>query len=536
MSPALKNAIFHYGQEILFEVPKDSYALVALELIAGYQPLALVSSRDTAALAIKGNLYIALAKRIALQLNMDTAASSLRELVDTRDNTNIDQMLMTTLQWCNIVILEAKQEASIRSPPNSYKPSPSVDFALETLKLALDRGYMPGSAYFLYHRLASSMQLMQGVGACTKNWKRLDKLADIILDHEARCVQEREEVATALQTLFPSSSTSTDADERAFAISQLCTAAIHARHTDLVGICMFYAIMAASTQQQQEQQQKQEDAHHQSLDPAEAIHIGEHIITRLKDLRPAASRSTDHHHYHHQQPQQPPRPTPIDIRLFLTRFGSHRMHDLERTLADFIAIASTGPDTNDDDDDNDNDIIVPFIPPLRAAAAEVLHRCKNVVENNAVRLKAGWDGGLHERVDTQLVLLEECARRLEGMEVDGEGDAQGVSVCKASARLVRSLGRIVRGWRRGLVVEGRRRGRGREEGEATAAVEAVGEVGAGGEGGGDGDGAGDGMGKAGAELDGLLGGDLFADWSNWPQMDAFDFSTLFADDSSWELV
>ncbi|KKY15666.1 hypothetical protein UCDDS831_g07508 [Diplodia seriata] len=384
LQPALKNAIFHYGQEILFEVPKDPQALVALELIAGYQPLALVSSRNTAALAIKGNLYIALAKRIALQLNMDTAASSLRELVDTRDNTNIDQMLMTTLQWCNIVILEAKQEASIRSPPNSYKPSPSVDFALETLKLALDRGYMPGSAYFLYHRLASSVQLMQGVGACTKNWKRLDKLADIILDHEARCVQEREEVATALQTLFPSSSTSTDADERAFAISQLCTAAIHARHTDLVGICMFYAIMAASTQQQQQQkQQKQEeDAQHQSLDPAEAIHIGEHIITRLKDLRPASQPTSVSHPQPHHQHQQPPPPPPPPIRLFLTRFGSHRMHDLERTLADFIAIASTGPDTTDDDD---NAIIdIPFVAPLRAAAAEVLHRCKNVVENNAM--------------------------------------------------------------------------------------------------------------------------------------------------------
>ena len=66
LQPALRNAIFHYGQEILFEVPKDPHALVALELIAGYQPLALVSSRNTAALAIKGNLYIALAKRIAL--------------------------------------------------------------------------------------------------------------------------------------------------------------------------------------------------------------------------------------------------------------------------------------------------------------------------------------------------------------------------------------------------------------------------------------------------------------------------------------
>ncbi|KAF9632161.1 hypothetical protein BFW01_g3023 [Lasiodiplodia theobromae] len=308
LQPALKNAIFHYGQEILFDVPTDADALLALELIAEYQPLALVSSRNAAPLAIKGTLYISLARRIALQLNLDTAASSLKELVDTRNNTNLEQMLMNTLQWCNISMLEADQETSFRPPPHSIYPSPSIEFALETLKLALDRGYMPSKAYFLFHQLSSGAQLMQQTTAAAKNWKRIDKLADIIIDHEARCAKEREE---------------------------LCETEIHARHTDIVGSCMFYAIMSSAQQQQQ----------NDSLDPAEALRIGDHIITRLRE-------------YGSADPNRPP------ATLFLEKFGKWRMEELERTLTNFIT--SCAPDNRLDG--------VPFVGPARRTAAEILFR------------------------------------------------------------------------------------------------------------------------------------------------------------------
>lgn len=509
LQPALKNAIFHYGQEILFDVPTDADALLALELIAEYQPLALVSSRNAAPLAIKGTLYISLARRIALKLNLDTAASSLRELVDTRNNTDLQQVLMNTLQWCNISMLEADQETSFRSPPHSIYPSPSIEFALETLKLALDRGYMPNKAYFLFHRLSSSAQLMQQNTAAAKNWKRIDKLADIIIDHEARCAEEREEVATALQTLFSSPSDQNNSSnhhaqqQQAFAISQLCETEIHARHTDIVGSCMFYAIMSSAQQQQQ-----QDDA----LDPAEALRIGDHIITRLRE-------------YGSADPNRPP------ATLFLEKFGKGRMEELERTLTNFIT--SCAPDNRLDG--------VPFVGPTRRVASEILFRCKNVVENNAVRLK-GW-GGLHDRVDTQLVLLLECARRLEGMEVGAEEGERAVawgSLCAASARLMRSLHRIVSGWRRSLV-EGQRQKMARPTPAAatettSSAFNAAVKVGDEGNGGGV---SGDGSAleaEAIVGFDDFLEGDLFADWSNWPQMEGVDFTTVFNDEFSWGFV
>ncbi|KAH7057100.1 hypothetical protein B0J12DRAFT_653428 [Macrophomina phaseolina] len=81
--------------------------------------------------------------------------------------------------------------------------------------------------------------------------------------------------------------------------------------------------------------------------------------------------------------------------------------------------------------------------PVRQLAAEMLFRCKDVVENTAARLK-GW-GALHEHVDTQLVLFQECAGRLEGMEVGA-----------ASARLTGSLHQIIVGRKRSVAEKERR--------------------------------------------------------------------------------
>ena len=46
---------------------------------------------------------------------------------------------------------------------------------------------------------------------------------------------------------------------------------------------------------------------------------------------------------------------------------------------------------------------------------QLLLTCKNLVEGNAARLK-GW-GGLHDNVDMQLILFQECSRRLDAMTI-----------------------------------------------------------------------------------------------------------------------
>ena len=127
------------------------------------------------------------------------------------------------------------------------------------------------------------------------------------------------------------------------------------------------------------------------------------------------------------------------VRSFLELFGDPHIEALEKRLTDFINVAT--------------DLRlhgIPFVGPSSETAEDVMMACKMIVENNAVRIKI--DGRLSLRVDVQLILFQEAARRLEAMEASGDSPdavARG-SVFAASARLIRSLHKILWQWNRKL--------------------------------------------------------------------------------------
>ena len=129
------------------------------------------------------------------------------------------------------------------------------------------------------------------------------------------------------------------------------------------------------------------------------------------------------------------------VRSFLDLFGDPHIDALERRLTDFINAAS---DLRLQD--------IPFTGPAATTADDVMMSCKMIVENNAVRIKI--DGTLHQRVDMQLILFQEAARRLEAMEHNGDGQdaVERGSVFAASAKLIRSLHRILWQWKRNYVI------------------------------------------------------------------------------------
>lgn len=489
----LGNTAFQLAQEFLFGLPRTRRALLVLELMAEYQPLILASTPQAAAFSVTGDLYITLAKEVAQRSRTHSSASCLREILDTRTDVEIDidlktshlfEALIDTLQWCNVIKLEIEKDAFFRAAKQATVAdslTESFEFAIETLQLAANRGCMPGKAYFLFHRLASFSQLVQQVSRCSKDWKSLESLADIIVAHQARCEQEKEEVNLAIHNLLESRGQT----EQALAVSQLCEAEIHNRNLDVVGTALFYGIMAGA-----------HSAATHELDPEEAVQVSDHIIHNLQQ-------------HEKDDPRRPP------LRIFLEKFGTSRTDELERALTNFIGLCADARLQG-----------VPYAGPTRHTTSDILFRCKDIVENNAARLK-GW-GALQDRVDTQLILLQECARRLEGMEAgaDQPGAVAQGSLCAASAQLVRSLHRILAAGKRSVTENQRRRvASSALSGPSTATpMEAEwGEAGV--------------AGASSMDFDELLGGgDVFSDWSNWPQVEALDFSQLLADDLNWEVL
>lgn len=125
-----------------------------------------------------------------------------------------------------------------------------------------------------------------------------------------------------------------------------------------------------------------------------------------------------------------------------------------------------------------------------------------------------------------MILFHECARRLENMSSSAgteEATGQGC-ILTATAKLIRSLHRILQGFKRSLLS-----GHRRSTSESTKANPAPGTE----------------PSEADRRTlenttsgssgwDSLLHDDVFADWDNWPQFDAFDFTDLFGTAINWD--
>lgn len=140
---------------------------------------------------------------------------------------------------------------------------------------------------------------------------------------------------------------------------------------------MFFAVMSATHTSNPQP----------SVQPTQALSISTSIISQL-----TAHTETD-----------PSRPT---HRIFLETHGRTRINELELDLANFVSAAETLSLNG-----------VRFVGPARQVVTDVLFTAKDIVEQQAARLK-GW-GGLDDRVDVQMILFLEVARKLEGMSAQG---------------------------------------------------------------------------------------------------------------------
>ena len=125
-----------------------------------------------------------------------------------------------------------------------------------------------------------------------------------------------------------------------------------------------------------------------------------------------------------------------------------------------------------------------------------------------------------------MILFHECARRLEGMSASAGTEEAMATGCilTATAKLIRSLHRIMQGFKRSLMFSQRRSTSTGTKANPTPDVRSN-EV----------DHSSlDNPTTSSSGWDSLISDDLFADWDNWPQFDAFDFTDLFGNAFDWD--
>ncbi len=202
-------------------------------------------------------------------------------------------------------------------------------------------------------------------------------------------------------------------------------------------------------------------------------------------------------------------------RKFLEKYGHTRIDELELDLANCVTTVDTLTLNG-----------IPFVGPLREWTGMMIYTTKDIVEQQAARLKGC--GGLHDRIDVQMILFLQLARSLEAMSATA-GTPEALSkgcILTATAKLIRSLHRVLQGFKKTAMMNQRRTTsisgsskQGVTPGSGTTAIttEVLPTASASNVGGGD-----------------FLSEDLFANWENWPQSDPSDFSDLFGDAFGWE--
>ncbi|KAM0721091.1 hypothetical protein Q7P37_003377 [Cladosporium fusiforme] len=469
----LQSTVQRSCQRIVFDLPAHEHALYVLDLLGDYMPLALASGRSVAAASIKHKLSTILAKRTAQNLGYYKSASRLQGMLDSNQKIDANAAKSATLealQWCQWLMVESIIDGFVLRPIAEQRaPFPEIHNNLLAVKRAVETIQMPPAILLKYHHLSSANIEMQAAVAGKQNWLDLTALARLMDSHGKQCESHREYIRHLLDNCDRLNNP--HIDEEIAAIIQLRSADLNVSQVRIGGLCIFYGLMSGL----------RPPGINRDVTPDEAMQVSSEIISNLKDKHDTL---TD----------------PTSVAAFIAKYGDPRFSRQEQILQDFIKTA-----------DHFRLGGIAYIPPAVPTVSVLLFACREIVENNATRLK-GW-GGLHPNVDVHLLLLQDVAKRLEGMDRMGGGSdaiAEG-SIYASGAKLIKSLCSIVAGWRKTIaeqeVKDAAERG---AEAEAERAMP--------------------------AEFDGVemfLSGQLFDDWEEWPQVEDLDFSELLADGMEW---
>ena len=470
--------VYHTGQKVLFTLPRDEYCVVVLELVHNHKPLALLDSHQAAAHTLSGNLFGTLIHAMQQRLGMHTAARRLRARLQVHlgDAEGVEQLVLQILRWCAVTMwrisLDLEEVETIRS--EAYEPELELREAFEVVGEAINI-YALDKCFFLFHVLRYHADDLIATREVTADWRNIPKLSEHIAAHVEMRIQRRKVFDDGLTRFFFSQGRT----EEGLALSQLISIEQGQGYSSVIGLAMFYAVMAGSHSMHPNGKMKGHPL----------AQISQFWSERISQEANQVERS--------------------ETGMFLEQYGDMHIEALERRLTDFIN-ASTDVSLNG----------IPFVGPARHTSANILLACKEILENNAVRIK--FDGTLYERVDMQLILFENAARHLEGMEADGgspEAVARG-SVFTACAKLIRSLYRIMWQWKRSYAL-GPTKLKGQQPASRTTSSVYTGADGQ----------AQNPFPLFNMGLDDFSTEGLFSDWDNWPQFVGADMSSMFTFDS-----
>ncbi|GIZ49263.1 hypothetical protein CKM354_001229500 [Cercospora kikuchii] len=409
MQSLLRQSVFQEYQHLLFELPSSKSDLLALQLILEYQPRFTAVDRTTITKTIANPMLRLMIYELAKRLRLEAMADDTESLLQKGVPIGAEQ-LNDLLLWFRVCLAQCTDTLA-----DDKSDALTIENAAKVLKCAsllLASGSVPLAAHHAICIVRIRARELSALLGMRANPRTLASLEKTILAHRSACEEDKEQLQKAVRG-FSGGST-----EWSLATVQLINARLHRSSCSIAGAAMFFVVMDGSHTMTADV--SADNAAPPAITTQHALEMSDQIIDRF------AGKTRD------QQVS--------DLRtMFLITYGERRMEDLEMLLVNFIGTADLVIDD------------VPFVPPQRDSLCHVLFTCKDIMEENAARMK-GW-GGLHERAAVQLMLMQNCANLLRNISqreqpgLDALRAARQGCLWAGTARLLESLVKLLAQWR-----------------------------------------------------------------------------------------
>ncbi|KAJ5083172.1 hypothetical protein N7456_012599 [Penicillium angulare] len=398
---SLQQAVSSYGQEFIFCPPTHFDSVVLCRFLAAFKPTALATSQRVAHQAVKAELYINLAYRIAERLRLLPEPGSLPFVgANAIDSVEMECDLILSIQGVHLIADE-------------YLLGDFLSMSLYSLRHVLQRMQPHIDSYevLLQTRLCSPIMIfhikwitaiyiqLEIFADAKQCWMNPNRLFVVVEEGERKCFAE---INSSYGLLSEASGLGEQSE--LVAMCSLLELRFHGVIARILGLGLFYSsVLRARTETGQQQSNP-------VIRRDEATQLGDTVINSL--MTTPEDQKQDSYFFQ-----------------FLANFGERYPDKLQEILAKFLECTTMSLAGN------------MFHPPVRPIVLEIVNQCKNIIENNLVRFKVV--GTLHPNFDKQLDLFTRCAKQLASMiAVPGSSPETAFSigcVYSASSKMVYGL-------------------------------------------------------------------------------------------------
>ncbi|KAK1238253.1 hypothetical protein MKX08_002832 [Trichoderma sp. CBMAI-0020] len=371
----LQQVVSSYGQDFIFCPPTHMDSVVVCRFLAAFNPTALATSQRVAHHSIKGDLYINLAYLVAQRLGILPETGS-RPFAGTNSIIGLEmkQEFIMSVQGLQLIVEEFLLGDPLSKSLNAFrhvlqKMQPHID----SYQMLLQTASCTSMMVFHIKWTTAIYMLVEAMAEMKQNWMNPSRLFIAVEAGEKKCLAE---IDSAYQLLSEASPFG-DHDEQSeiIAICSLLELRFHTVISKLFGfglgyISLFQARILTG--------QWQSDA---EVCRREVTQMGNVIVNSLLS---APNHQRDSHFF-----------------KFLDHFGNRYPDKLQGLLAKFMECTTMKWQDKS------------FVAPIQPMILDIVSHCKNIIENNLLRLRVS--GRLHCNFDKQLDLFTQCAHQISAM-------------------------------------------------------------------------------------------------------------------------